>query len=164
MNLIVAVYISLQISVVAWFDFKTLKISNLWSILNFVLYLLCPLILPELYSYQLSTWFIPVLFIIVGFVLFKLNIMGAGDSKYLFSLFLLIPPQHHDLMLLVLLQLTCGVGVIMLSWRIISKWEEFKLIFVSGVGSFKSIMGSRFTYAPVIMLSWFWFLYEVGVQ
>ncbi|PIP90887.1 MAG: hypothetical protein COW01_00970 [Bdellovibrionales bacterium CG12_big_fil_rev_8_21_14_0_65_38_15] len=164
MNLIVAIYISMQICVVAWFDFKTLKISNLWTIFNFVLYLLFPLILPEAYTYQLSTWFIPVMFIIVGFVLFKLNIMGAGDSKYLFSLFLLIPSSLHDLMLMLLLELTCGIGLILLSWRIISKWEEFKLIFVSGVGSFKTIMGSRFTYAPVIMLSWFWFLFQVGIQ
>lgn len=164
MNLIVAAYISLQITVVAWFDFKTLKISNLWTILNFILYLLFPLLFPGIYTYELSTWFIPILFIIVGFALFKLNIMGAGDSKYLFSLFLLIPQKHHELMLLLLLQLTCAIGFILLSWRIITKWDEFKLVFVSGVGSFKSIMGSRFTYAPVIMLSWFLFLYMVGVQ
>ncbi len=164
MNPVAAIYISLQIIVVAWFDFKTKKISNLWTILNFILYLIFPFLLPDVYSFKLSTWFVPLAFIFVGFVLFKVDVMGAGDSKYLFSLFLIIPQVKHEYFLMTLLSFTAVIGVILLAWRLISKAEQIKLIILTRAGSFRDILGTKFTFAPVIMLSWFWFLYNVGAK
>tara|TARA_R110002049_G_scaffold49511_5_gene141612 strand:+ start:1457 stop:1951 length:495 start_codon:yes stop_codon:yes gene_type:complete len=164
MDPITAIYISLQITVVAWFDFKTRKISNLWTILNLALYLLFPFILPEVYSFKLSTWFVPLSFILVGFILFKIDVMGAGDSKYLFSLFLIIPQAKHEQLLMTLLNFTAIIGCTLLIWRLVRNAKQVKLIVLTGVGSFKDILGSKFTYAPVIMVSWFWFLYNVGVK
>lgn len=162
--MITVLYISFQISVVAWFDFKTRKISNIWPLLNICLYFALPLIVPEQYSYRIETWFVPLAFVFVGFILFKLDIMGAGDSKYLFSLFLIIPQALHENLLIKLLSVTVVVGAILLTWRIISQWKKFKIIILTRVNTLKSFLGGKFTYAPVILAAWFWFVTEVGVQ
>lgn len=158
---LIAIYICLQIIVVAWFDFKTKKISNIWPISNIIFSLLLPWVMPEIYHYHLELWVVPLAFLIVGFVLFKLDIMGAGDSKYLFSLFLLIPQSFHENFLLKLLSVTVFVGASLLVWRICTRWSEFKLIIITRIGSLKTFLGGKFTYGPVMMVAWLWFYVEI---
>tara|TARA_R110000868_G_scaffold109461_1_gene297628 strand:+ start:2797 stop:3294 length:498 start_codon:yes stop_codon:yes gene_type:complete len=164
METLIASFITFQVGVVAWFDFKTKKISNIWPIANFTLYLFLPLIFENLYAYEFKTWFVPIAILAVGFALFKLDIMGAGDSKYLFSLFLLIPEPLHELLLIKLCALTIIVGAALLSYRVVSQWERFKVVVFARAGSLKSFLGGKFTYAPVILAAWLWFLIEAGLR
>lgn len=161
---VTAVYISIQVAVVAWFDFKTKKISNIWPIANLALFSALPFLWPSVYRHHLDVWFVPLAFLAVGFVLFKLDIMGAGDSKYLFSLFLLVPQSLHEELLMRLLEITVIVGSVLLSWRLFTRWDELKLLIMTRVGSFKELLGGKFTYAPVIFIAWLWFLYQVGIK
>ena len=164
METLIASFITLQVAVVAWFDFKTKKISNIWPVTNFTLYLFLPFIFENLYAYEFRTWFVPISILAVGFALFKLDIMGAGDSKYLFSLFLLVPEPLHELLLIKLCALTIMVGGILLSYRVVSQWERFKVVVFARVGSLKNFLGGKFTYAPVILAAWLWFLIEAGLR
>lgn len=161
MSDLIAIYICLQIIVVAWFDFKTKKISNIWPITNIIFSLLLPWVMPEIYHYHFELWVVPLAFLVVGFVLFKLDIMGAGDSKYLFSLFLLIPQTLHENFLLKLLTITVFVGASLLAWKISTRWNEFKLMLMTRVGSLKNFLGGKFTYGPVMMVAWLWFYLEI---
>lgn len=160
---IVSAYISLQIAVVAWFDFRTKKISNIWPLTNLLFFIVLPFIWPSTYQHHLEVWFVPLAFLVVGFVLFKLDVMGAGDSKYLFSLFLLVPQPHHEELLMCLLMVTVIVGGTLLLWRVITRWQEFYRLIITRVGSLKDFLGGKFTYGPVIFAAWVWFLYEVGL-
>src|SRR5690606_33113567 len=146
--------------VVAWFDFRTRKISNIWPATNLLLALLLPFIIPEIYQHHWELWLVPLAFIGVGFILFRLNIMGAGDSKYLFALFLLLPQKLHENFLLKLLAVTVFVGAILLGFRIMTKWSEIKLWFYTRSGSLREIFGEKFTYGPVILVAWIWFIGE----
>ncbi len=158
------IYITLQLGVVAWFDFKTKKISNIWPLVNLLLFILLPFLWPESYQHQLNVWFVPLAFLFVGFILFKMDIMGAGDSKYLFSLFLLIPQFLHEDLLTYLLIVTVSVGGTLLAWKMIRKWDEFKAALVLKEGRLRRLVGGKFTYAPVILAAWLWFLIETGIR
>lgn len=164
METMIASFITFQLGVVAWFDFKTKKISNIWPVVNFSLYLLLPLIFGSVYAYEFKTWFVPIAILLVGFVLFKLDIMGAGDSKYLFSLFLIVPEPFHELLLVKLCVLTIAVGAFLLSYKVTSQWDKFKVIVFARAGSLKNFLGGKFTYAPVIMVAWLWFIIEAGLK
>ena len=164
MILLAAIYITIQVAVVAWFDFKTKKISNIWPLANIALFIVLPFLWPEAYRHHFEVWVVPLAFLAVGFVLFKLDVMGAGDSKYLFSLFLLVPQSLHEELLMKLLEITVVVGGSLLTWRLITRWEEFKILIMTRVGSLKKFLGGKFTYAPVIFVAWLWFLYQVGIR
>jgi prepilin peptidase CpaA len=84
--------------------------------------------------------------------------MGAGDSKYLFSLFILIPYESQDYMLYTLIYSTVVVGVMSFFINIYQNIQNLKLAFENkNVELIKGIFGKKFTYAPVILLSWIWF-------
>lgn len=163
MALLVSIYITFQLAVVAWFDFKTKKISNIWPLANLLLFIALPFLWPNLYQFQLTVWVVPLAFLLVGFVLFKLDIMGAGDSKYLFSLFLLIPQSLHEELLIRLLFITVIVGSCLLSWKLLRRWGQFKHALFSREQSLRSFIGGKFTYAPVILAAWIWFVLQIGM-
>jgi prepilin peptidase CpaA len=92
---------------------------------------------------------------VVGFLLFLLNIMGGGDSKYLASLFLIIPLQAQNQFLNFLLISTIFVGF-MFFLRNVYKHRvmliaSLRLKDKQGV---KSCFGTKFAYAPVILIAW----------
>lgn len=145
----------MELLVVAWIDFKTHKISNNWSLLNISLAVVLYFTLGTLYPLNWEVLFFPLGFIVIGFILYLMNIMGAGDSKFLASLFLLIPLEYHLLFFEKLVLSTIITGVFLLTYRIIRNSGKLKAYLISqyweGV---KVTLKSRFSYAPVIFMAW----------
>ena len=147
--------IFIQLMVVAWVDFKTKKISNYWLIINAVASLVLHLTVPSLYPATWEVFLFPGGFIIIGFFLYLLHVMGAGDSKYRASLCLVIPLEYHLIFFSKLVLSTILVGLSLICIKIIQNAAKLKAYFISHywVG-IKQLMKSRFSYAPVIFLAW----------
>lgn len=155
---VVYALILLQVAVVAWIDFKREIISNYWIVTNGLIAVTLPFLLPSLYPLTWEILLFPLGFLIFGFVLFLLNIMGAGDSKYLASLFLLIPLEHQLIFFEKLVISTISTGAILLVIRIFREGRTIKAYLLSSYwGGIKQILRSRFSYAPVILIAWILF-------
>lgn len=154
-------FLFLQLVFVGFLDYKYRKISNNWIILNL---LLLPLI-----AYLFSSDFLifssdglnilhfrySVLFLLIGFVLFLLKIMGAGDSKYLFSFFLLVPLKLQDSFFEYLILSTVVFASTVLLFKLFKKPQVLRdVIQFRSLSYFKEILGSKIPYAPVIMFAW----------
>ncbi len=155
-----SVYIFLLIELVAvsYLDILHRKISNLWPILNLIVFFIIVFIVPDVYKFELKQFFYSLAFLIVGFTLFLLKIMGPGDTKYLFSFFILIPVSQHEIAFLALLYLTILMGLSLMIYNSYKNRNKIREAFkTSNVAMIKDIYGSKFPYAPVILLSWIWF-------
>ena len=147
--------VTLELVFFAWIDIKTSRISNLWSLLNLIIYFVLLIGRPEIYPIHLSHFLFPVGFLIVGFVLFNMKIMGAGDSKLLSSLFLLTPDRLHLNLFENILYATLITGTIFLVIAITKNWKNLRAFAVNAYwkGLFEMIK-SKFSYAPVIAIAW----------
>ncbi|MCM2349521.1 MAG: prepilin peptidase [Bacteriovoracaceae bacterium] len=145
----------IELLIVAWIDFKTHKISNKWPLLNTALAVVFYLTFRDLYQFNWEIFIFPVGFIIIGFFLYLVKIMGAGDSKYLASLFLIIPLEFHLPYFEKLVLSTIITGAFLLTYRILKNGGKLKAYLINhyweGV---KVTLQSRFSYAPVIFLAW----------
>jgi prepilin peptidase CpaA len=142
-----------QLLIISWIDLKTRKISNWWILVNLVIYLSLLFIFPQIYTLEVTTWLYPLGFVLVGFPLFLLGIMGAGDSKFLAGLFLIIPVglQHTFFMKLIGSTVSCVRNYSLVTWVFkTGQWAELK-----------QLRGSRFSYAPVILLAWLWLITDI---
>lgn len=158
MPFVIFAFVFLQLLAVSYLDLKYKKISNWWSLFNLLLFAVLPLVFPAYYVYKFEVFYFSLIFLLVGLVLFALKVMGAGDTKYLFSFFPLIPISFHQTFLVLLLQVTILVGGSLLIFNTVRKYE--KIIFILKTKSFemfKEVYGSKFSFAPVILVSWGWF-------
>ena len=147
--------ILIQLIAVGWIDYRTEKISNNWVVLNIVVSVLLHVFLGNLYPLSWEVLIFPLGFIIIGFLLFLMHIMGAGDSKYLASLFLIIPLEYQILFFEKLVLSTIFTGSILLLYKIITHREKLKAYFISRYwGGIKQTIQSRFSYAPVVTVAW----------
>lgn len=150
-------FVLIELAVVSYGDIKTNKIPNMWSILNLVAFIALLFVTPELYQFKLETFAFSAAFLAVGFVLFLLKIMGGGDSKYLFSLFLLVPLNLHEKVFYYLLLSTVIIGGFLLIQNTLKNikplWEA---ILDGNTRRVKSFFGTKFSYAPVILVTWIW--------
>ena len=156
----VSVYLFLifQLFFVAYNDFKNKKISNTWPLINIAFYVITIFLFPSHYAFNIETFVFPIAFLIVGIVLFMLKIMGAGDSKYLLSFYLLIPVALHEEAFIFLAYSTVVVGLSLLFTNV---FKNLDIIVVAlrtkNLRMIKNIFGQKFSYAPVILVSWLWF-------
>ena len=149
------VYLSLELIAVSMADFKTKIISNYWSISHILFFLLVVVISPEKYPVNVNTFLYPVGFIVVGFALYLLKIMGGGDSKFLATFYLLIPPKYHDGFTELLLASTVLVGFFLLTMNLQRNWRNIFYDLKQSRGLvIKQYIGSKFSFAPVILLAW----------
>ena len=156
--MMVFVFLSIQLLVVAYIDFKTRKISNMWILINVIFFLVLTFVYPQIYVWSFSVLLFPAAFFIVGFSLFALNIMGGGDSKYLSSLYLLIPLKFQEVVFLYLLYTTVIVGSSLLLFNALKNFDRIVLLVkVGDTRGIRKIFGKKFTYAPVIFIAWMWF-------
>lgn len=148
-------YLFIQLLGVSYIDIKFRKISNYWSLLNIGLFILGLIVFPDYYKFALKTFFYPVAFLGVTFVLFAFKIMGGGDSKYLFSFFLLVPESHHEDFMIYLLYTTVVIGFVLLIYNTIRNFAKiFASVRIMDLRGIKSAYGTKFAYAPVILISW----------
>ncbi|MFP5386467.1 MAG: prepilin peptidase [Bacteriovoracia bacterium] len=147
--------IMVELLVVGWIDLKTCKISNRWVVANFLISIGLHMAFRDVYPLTWETLIFPLGFIAIGFILYLLNIMGAGDSKFLASLFLIIPLQYHLMFFEKLVLSTVAVGATMLMFRIMRNARTLKAYYLSRYwAGIKDTLRSRFSYAPVICVAW----------
>lgn len=145
--------IALELILVSIIDLKIKKISNYWVLVNLIIALLAYVF--GLYSFEWAALIYPLGTMIIGFGLFLVNIMGAGDSKYLASLFLVLPYKMHWPYLELVLLSTIVVGAILLVTKLISRFARIKGYALSfHVKGVLTEIRSRFSYAPVLLLAW----------
>ncbi len=159
--MIVFIFISIQLLVVAYVDFKTRKISNVWILINFIFFCVLTFLFPKIYVWKIGALLFSLAFLFVGFALFIMNIMGGGDSKYLASFYLLVPLQFQENVFLHLLYTTVIVGSSLLLFNALKNFDNIILLVKIGdINGIKKIFGKKFTYAPVIFIAWMWFGWE----
>lgn len=155
MNTIIFALILIQLLIVALIDFKTKKISNYWVVGNILLTVVCYIAFPYLYPFTWELFLFPVGFVVVGFILFLMGIMGAGDSKYLAALFGIIPVEFHLPFFEKLLLSTILIGSILLAYKTVINLKLIRAYLWSQYWQgLKDIIKSKFSYAPVILLAW----------
>ena len=97
-------------------------------------------------------------FFVAGFILFIFKIMGGGDSKYLSSFYLLIPYHLHEEAFSALLVATLFIGGSVFMKNILENLDRLIVAFrTSNLSLIKGVFGKKFTFAPVIFVSWLWF-------
>ena len=162
MNIWLLVLFLIELIWVSWVDIKIKKISNQWFFAHAVVFGLLHFWQPLSYPFSTQTFLFPCGFLVIGFALFWVGIMGAGDSKFLASFFLLIPQSLHLLFFQKLVYSTFVVGFVMLSFKIARDFKVIKAYALSSywIGVVTSIR-SQFSYAPVILLGWLLFGREV---
>lgn len=160
----VYIYIFINLLFVSYGDIKTQKIPNLWSILNIIVFIALLFVFPQQYSFTFETFFFSIVFLIVGFILFLLKIMGGGDSKFLFTFFLVVPLSAHFVTLYSLIIATVMIGSFFFITNLVKNFD--KIVEYAKVGNKKGIkdcFGTKFSFAPVILISWIfvgWYLRE----
>lgn len=83
--------------------------------------------------------------------------MGGGDSKFLTTFFLIVPLSLQDKVFYNLLLSTIGIGFFFLIQNTINNHEVLiKSIKERNVDGIKSCFGTKFAYAPVILIAWMW--------
>lgn len=144
-----------ELLLVAWIDIRKARISNYWFLVNFFLAVLFYVIPGNEYIWSWDVLLFPVGFIVVGFLLFLVKVMGAGDSKYLASLFLLVPLKYHYGLFEKIVITTILLGFISLIMNLIKEKKKVQAFAVNRYwkGAFEA-MKSRFSYAPVILIAW----------
>ena len=145
--LTVCAFLLIELIVVAYCDIKSKKVFNVWSLLNILLYVVFIIIFDDIYSLEKSALFIPIAWIVVGLFLYKWNIMGAGDSKYLCTFFLLIPPGIQGEMFLCLALCTLLIGAPLFFVKLYKMYWKYK-----------NHVNKKITYAPIILLSYIIFI------
>jgi prepilin peptidase CpaA len=155
MNKAIFLIILLQLVIVSWRDIRDGKIRNYWALVNLVLGVIFYVAFSDLYDLGWQVLIAPVLTLVGGFVLFNLNIMGAGDSKYLASLFLVLPVDTHLEFFQRLVVFTLAVGALLLGKKLVSEFRELRgHLMTLHWGGLVAAIRSRFSYAPVMLLAW----------
>lgn len=157
MNIPVLIYglILVQLFWVSLIDIKHKKISNQWMYLNLGLSIFLWIAYPLQYAVTGEKLLYSLTFFAVGFVLYIFKIIGAGDSKYLASLYLVIPIDWCELALMSLFFSTLIIGGFVFFTTVVKKYEQLWFSFLAK--DFKEIsqlLNNRFSYAPVILVSW----------
>lgn len=157
MPLPVYLFVLIELVAVSYGDIRTNKIPNFWSLLNIVMFIVLLFVAPDFYSLSWQTFVYSFVFLGVGFVLFLLNIMGGGDSKFLFTFFLLLPVPVHEETLTHLLLSTILIGGFIFLQNLL---KNFKVIVDAAkaydLRTVKNCFGTKFSYAPVILVAWLW--------
>ena len=154
-------FLLIELFVVAYYDLKEKKISNNWIILNSLVFLLVCMREPQHY-WLFNTIIYFSLTLIIGFILFNFNIMGAGDSKYLAFFFILIPEPYRLEFLNNLLLVTIIVASYLIFYHSI-KFRKEIMIYLKTKYYIKilKLYGFKFAYAPIILLSWIYLGWNV---
>ena len=148
-------FILIELTFVSIGDFKTRKISNWWSILNISFFILLLFIFPEEFPFSWNTLIYSGSFLLMGFILFAVKVMGGGDAKFLATFILLIPEKLHLLFFESLFSSTIVFAGFFTLKNIMKNRKDIaaymRSFYFKGV---KSFFGTKFAYAPVILLAW----------
>ena len=79
--IMVFIFLAIQLLVVAYVDFKTRKISNMWLLINGIFFLVLTFVYPQNYAWSFNVLLFPASFLIVGFGLFALHWNCTSNNK-----------------------------------------------------------------------------------
>ena len=96
MPLPIYLFLLIELVFVSWIDYTSKKISNYWFFINIGFYLIFLIFIPQFYFFYIDVFWYPIGLLVVGFGLYAIKIVGAGDVKYLFSFFLLVPLKYQE--------------------------------------------------------------------
>lgn len=155
-------FIFIELLFITYIDIKHKKIANYWSLMNIGIAVILFILFPHEYPFGLAAFQYSIVFILVGFLLFMLRVMGGGDSKFLASFFLIVPLDKQDQVFVFLLISTIFIGLIFFLKSIITNWQKLKQsLRQKDTQGVKSCFGTKFAYAPVILITWILFGYEI---
>lgn len=157
-------FFAIELLVVAYGDVKEKKIFNIWSLLNLLFFAILCFAFPDLYSFHIKTFLFPLVIFATGFVLFLLKIMGGGDTKFLSTFFLVVPYGLHERLFILLMYSTCIIGAFILVTNTASNFSE--IVKYARLGSYKEVkkyFGSKFSFAPVILIAWIWLGWSIKI-
>jgi prepilin peptidase CpaA len=160
-NNFVTVLMTIVLLVVSYFDVKTKKIKNYWSILNLALATILIIINN---SFSIELFVLPLGILVVGFFLFAIKLMGAGDVKFLTTLILIIPLEHHHFFIQSFILSLLLYSIILFFVKLTIYRNDFKLYWRSG----QHLLGVIFliqkkeAFAPCILLAWIIYLVQIG--
>lgn len=158
----VYLFLLIELLAVSYGDIKTNKIPNAWAILNLALFPVLLFVAPSVYALSGEAFLFSGAFLLVGFVLFLLNIMGGGDSKFLFTFFLLLPVSVQDQAFYYLLISTVLIGGFFFIKNIFQNHDIlWRAMRTSDIKAVKSCFGTKFSFAPVILVAWIWLGWEL---
>lgn len=159
MPTILILFICAELFTISIFDFKNRKIPNFWHLINVVLFLFFINSNPEIYSISIRTIVPSLLVIILGIILFKFKIMGAGDSKLLASLLILIPISSQSEFIESILYGTLFVAAPRFLYNCLRNWKKISMSIILKESIFiKGTFGDKIPFAPIILISWILFL------
>lgn len=149
-----------EASAVAWSDARHGTVPNAWPLLNLALFPAALLLFPHAYGpLGWGTAAAPLLWLAAGFVLFRLRIMGAGDSKYLASLFLLVPEGlRAALFLRLVLASALGCGALLAARLARRAGPILALDPARAPALLREAVAGRAPFAPVVLAAVAWFL------
>jgi len=157
---VLSYYLLVQTAAVAALDLKTKKISNIWPVVNVVLAIILFIALPQVYFASWAGWPLWILLVAGCVALYAKKIMGAGDVKYLFSFFLVLPPAIRGDVLMILSVVIIIVGGYWLLRKVWGQW--YYLINLWSLGENQEIMRiihGKNVFAPLVFLAWvIWFI------
>lgn len=155
MILIIFIFLLIELSLVALTDIRYRKIKNSWSLLNLVMGVSSFIFIPQHYPFIFEAFQFSLVFIIVGFLLYLMKIMGGGDSKFLATFFLVIPYNLQENFFYYLLIGTIIVGLVFFLKSVIqNRVLLFRSFVVGDIQGVKNCFGTKFAYAPVILMAW----------
>ena len=164
MSSYVYVYLLIELVAVSWGDVKHKKIPHVWNLLNIITFIFLVIFLPFEYTLGLSTFFYSLAFFIVGFLLFTLNIMGGGDSKFLATFFLLVPATRHGEFLTIMLYGTILVAGSLFFYHSVKNLNQLWAILMTRTWEqLPRVYNKKFAFAPLILFSWLIFGYMIKV-
>lgn len=150
-------FILLELVTVSFVDIKNKKISNFWPLLNICMFPVLCWLFSKYYYLSWTAFIFPGAFLFVGFILYLLKIMGGGDTKFLFSFFLIIPIQLHEQMFELLLLATLIIGSFVLITNLTNNIKKILLsLETHQYNEVKKFFGTKFSYAPVVLIAWIW--------
>lgn len=152
MSLLWFVFLLIELSLVSWLDFKYRKITNPWSAINIVLWIVSSWFWWG-FSWQALLWPAAVLFL--GFMLFAVNIAGAGDVKFFSTFTLLLPPSMQGDWLFVLMYSSAAVGLLIIVKNAIKNRRSIlQWMWERHTPFFSLLVGGKTILAPVAWMAW----------
>lgn len=155
MILTIYFFVLIQLIFVSIGDLRTRKIPNIWSLLNISFYILLLLLFPDSFKFHYQSIVLSIVFLLIGFSLFVLKVMGGGDAKYLSTSALLVPYGVMWTYLEYLFMSTFLFASFFFLKNLVINRKDIssylRSFYLKGV---KSFFGTKFAYAPVILVAW----------
>lgn len=156
--------LTIELVIVSIQDIRFQKIINLWSFFNIGFFIFLLFIEPKFYFFTFGSLLYSMVILVVGFIFFLIKIMGAGDTKFLASFYFLVPESLQPNAYRLLLISTVIIGLFMLITNFGKNYQKISFHLKRGeVNELKNFFGTKFSFAPVILLSWIWLGLEKGL-